>query len=260
MELNLQGKVAIVTGASTPTGFGRAIALTLAREGCDVVVNGRNLEGAQRTATEVRALGRQALAIKTDVSNSAEVTEMVKTTLEKFGKIDILVNNAGGVREDNAGRKSLIKPFAEYTDAEWNMVIDVNLKGVIICTKAVLNHMISRRSGKIINISSGAGKVGQANNTAYSAAKAGVMGFTKALACEVGVLGINVNSVSPGMALTTGVRDIPREFIEALKPTIPLGRLTEAQDIANMVAFLASDVASDIVGQVFSVDGGRVRI
>jgi len=253
MDLGLKDKVALVTGAGSPIGFGRAIALTLAREGCDIIVNDINLEEAEQAAAEVEALGRRAVAVKADISNSAEVNAMVKAALEQFDKIDILVNNAGASVPG--------KPFAEKAEAEWDIDLNVNLKGVLICTKAVIGHMISRKSGKIINISSGVGISAFANVSTYGAAKAGVIAFTKGLAAEVAALGINVNSVAPGGAKTGLSRNAPPEFFEfmdSFAEKIPIRRLTEPQDIGNMVAFLASDVASGIVGQTFGVDGGLI--
>jgi 3-oxoacyl-[acyl-carrier protein] reductase len=248
MELGLSGKVAIVTGAGSPIGFGKAISLTLAREGCDVIADDINLKEARQTAAEVEALGRKALAVKADISSSSEVNDMVQAALERFGKIDILVNNAGATTPG--------KPFAEKPETEWDLDINVTFKGVLICTKAVIGHMISRQSGKIINIASGAGKTGSPGTVVYGAAKAGVIGFTKGLAKEVAPLGINVNGIAPGMANTGFSSNAPPELVKTFSSMIPLGRLTEPQEIADMAAFLASDVASDIVGQIFSVDGG----
>jgi 3-oxoacyl-[acyl-carrier protein] reductase len=252
MDLGLKGKVALITGAGSPIGFGRAIALTLAGEGCNIIANDIDLEGAERTADEVKALGCQAIAVKANVTSSVEVNDMVQASLAQFGRIDILVNNAGATTPP--------KPFVETTEVDWDVDINLNLKGVLICTKAILSHMIARRSGKIINISSGVGKTGMAMATVYAAAKAGAIGFTKGLAAEVAALGINVNSVAPGISMTNFVRDSPPALLDRFRTTIPLGRTAVPQDIANMVAFLASDVASDIVGQTFSVDGGRVMM
>ena len=248
MDLGLQGKVALVTGAGSQIGFGKAIALTLAKEGCDVVVNALHIEGAQKTANEIIALGRKSLAIQADISKSAEVEAMVQRTLKEFGKIDILVNNAGAA--------SPPKPFIETTEAEWDRNIDVNLKGMLNCTKAVLAHMISRKQGKIINISSLAGKTGGPDTTVYGAAKAGEMSFTKGLATEVAALGINVNCVAPGVGLTNFVRNAPPGALDGLIEKTPLKRTTTPEDIAAAVAFFASDISSDIVGQTLSVDGG----
>ena len=250
MDFGLQGKVALVTGAGSQKGFGKAIALTLAREGCDVVVSDIDLKGAQQTADEIEASGRKAIAIKADVSSSTEVDSMVKTALAEFGKIDVLVNNAGAIHA--------LKPFVEITESEINADIDVNLKGAMNCTKAVIDQMISRKSGKIINISSIGAKKGKPRTAAYGAAKAGVIGLTQCLAVEYAPLGININGIAPGLALTAfGGGSPPSEMLEKAKTDIPIKRTTRPQDIANMVAFLASDVSSDVVGQIISVDGGE---
>ena len=254
MDLGLQGKVALVTGAGSQIGFGKAIALTLATEGCDVVVNDVSLDGAKQTAAEVVALGRRASAIRADVASSAEVNEMTRAALAEFGKIDILVNNAGvGL---GGG------PFVHTDEAAWDRLIGINFKGVLNCSKAVLPQMLTRGSGKIISIASGLGKSGGPNSAVYAATKGAVIAFTKSLAAEVAAHGINVNSVAPGISDTNflrnpdgALRDPAR--LEAVRATIPLGRTTRPQDIANMVAYLASDLAADIVGQTFSVEGGR---
>jgi 3-oxoacyl-[acyl-carrier protein] reductase len=248
MDLGLKGKVAIVTGAGSQIGFGKAIALTLAKEGCDVVVNALHIEGAQKTADEISALGRKSIAIAADISKSNEVKDMMARTIEEFGKIDILVNNAG------AG--SPPKPFIETTEEEWDRDININLKGMLICTKAVLSHMVTRKQGKIINISSMGGKTGGPDATVYCAAKAAEMSFTKGLAAEVAGLGIIVNCIAPGVGLTNFVRNAPPGALDGLIEKIPLGRTTTPEDIAAAVAYLASDVSSDVVGQTLSVDGG----
>jgi 3-oxoacyl-[acyl-carrier protein] reductase len=248
MDLGLKGKVALVTGGGSQIGYGRGIAVTLAKEGCDIIVNDVEIKGAEQTAAEIRALGRRAMAVKADVASSAEVKDMVKAALAEFGRIDILVNNAGASTPP--------KPFIEKTEADWDADININLRGVLNCTRAVLDQMISRKSGKIINISSNGAKTGGANVAVYCAAKAGVMVFTKSLAAEVATLGINVNSIAPGQGNTGFALQAPPELIEKFLTMIPLGRSTTPQDIGNMVAFLASDVSSDIVGQTFSVDGG----
>ena len=253
MDLGLKGKVALVTGAGSPIGFGRTIALTLAAEGCDIIANDINLEDAQKTATEVEALGRKAIAIKADVTKSAEVNNMVKTALEKFGQIDILVNNAGATPP--------MIPFVEQNEADWDKSLNVNLKSQLICSKAVLPQMLERKNGKIVNISSGGAKLCGPRGESYVAAKAGVIALSKSLALEVISSGINVNNIAPGWAKTNlGLDNTPPEVKERIYEMFlaetPIGRPTVPQDIANMVAFLASDVASDIVGQTFSVDGG----
>jgi NAD(P)-dependent dehydrogenase (short-subunit alcohol dehydrogenase family) len=258
MNLGLKDKVTLITGAGSQTGFGKGIALTLAKEGCDVIIFDKDGEGAEKTAAEVKKLGRKALAYRVDIARSKEVDNAVKATLDEFGRIDILVNNAG--------RSTPPKPFVEKTEEEWEPDLNINLRGVLICTKAVLPQMLERQRGWIINISSGVGTVGMANSSIYSAAKAGVMAFTKALAKEVISQGINVNSVSPGLGDTGFLRssnvlkttETPAEFLKAVSADIPAGRMTTPQDIGNMVAFLASEVSSDIVGQVFDVDGGAI--
>ena len=258
MDLGLKDKVSLVTGGGSQTGFGKGIALTLAQEGCDVIIIDKDREGAKKTASEVAFTGRKAVAFQVDVTESNEVHKAVKSALDEFGRIDILVNNAGASTPPKA--------FIDKTEDEWEPDIDLNLRAVLICTKAVLPQMLERKRGWIINISSGVGTMGLANSSIYSAAKAGVMAFTKALAKEVIGQGVNVNSVSPGLGDTGFLRssnvlktaETPPEFIKHVSADIPVGRMTTPQDIGNMVAFLASEVASDIVGQVFDVDGGKI--
>jgi len=248
--MKLKERVAIVTGAAY--GIGRGIALKLAREGADVVVADIELEQANKVADELKALGVNALVVRTDVTKSREVDRMVRAALDEFGKIDILVNNAGGTaRERNA-------PFHKSEEEVWDYVIAINLKGMRNCTRAVINHMMERRSGKIVSIASISGMVGSSNNMVdYSAAKAGIIGFTMALAKELGSCGINVNAISPGgVGETRAALAIPEVF-EEYKKTTPLGRIGRPEDIANMVAFLASDEASFITGQNYAVCGGK---
>ena len=246
--MKLEGKVAMVTGAGQ--GIGKAIALSLAKEGADVVVNDISLETAAAVADEIKAMGRRVLVLKADVSQSREVNEMVKTALKEMGKIDILVNNAGGSARER------VSEFKDSTEEVWDFIIGRNLKGLLNCTKAVINHMIERRSGKIVSMSSIAGVVGEAGLADYSAAKAGVIGFTKALAKEVGRYGINVNSVAPGPIRTVAFEQLPKDFVKKIVMKGVLGRLGETTDVANLVAFLVSDDASYITGQNFVVDGG----
>lgn len=248
MDLGLKGKVAIVTGAGSQIGFGRAIAVTLAKEGCDIVVNDIDEAGAKQTAEEVKALGVKAAAITSDVTSYDSVKAMVKQALAEFGKIDILVNNAGGCTPP--------KPFMEMTEKDWWFDININLMNVIYCTREVLPGMIERKYGKIISIVSGAGLNGGGGNTAiYSAAKGGIYSFSMDMAKEMGPYGINVNCVSPGPAITGFAKNAPPGMLETFASQIPIGRLTEPQDVANAVTFLASDVASDIVGQAVLVTG-----
>jgi NAD(P)-dependent dehydrogenase (short-subunit alcohol dehydrogenase family) len=250
MDLGLKGKVALVTGAGSQKGYGKAIALTLAREGCDVIIADIDLAGAKQTTADIEALGRRALALKADISNSAEVNDMARAALSKFKRIDILVNNAGAITPP--------RPLAEKTEEENSRDIDLNLKGTIICTKAVLNNMLANKSGKIINISSIGYRKGMPHTSAYSAAKAGVVGFTQSLAVELAPSGINVNSIAPGLGLTNfGGGAPPPDMLKGALARIPVKRTTQPQDIANAVAFFASDVASDITGQTLAVDGGE---
>jgi NAD(P)-dependent dehydrogenase (short-subunit alcohol dehydrogenase family) len=248
MDLGLKGKVALVTGTGSQIGFGKGIALTLAREGCSVIATDIDLKGAELTAAEIRSLGPRALALKADVSNGAEVRAMVQSALEQFVKIDILVNNAGVCHTP--------KLFIEMTEEDWDPVIKTNIIGVLNCTRAVLGQMLARKNGKIINISSNAAKTGGPQITVYGATKGAIAIFTKGLAAELAGSGINVNSVAPGLGNTGFNAKAPPGFLERNAASIPLGRITTSRDIGNMVAFLASDVASDITGQVFAVDGG----
>lgn len=248
MELGLKGKVALITGAGSQIGFGKAIALALAKEGCDVIVNDIDLAGAKKTAAEIEKLGRKSMAIQADVTKSDAWDNMVKEILDKFGKIDILVNNAGGCTPP--------RPFLEMTDKDWEFDIDVNLRSTRNGTRALLPHMIENNGGKIVNITSGAGIHGGMFTSGYAAAKAGIIGFSMGVAKEAAPHGININCVSPGVADTGFARNAPPGMIENFPKTLPIGRLTTTQDIANAVVFLVSDAASDIVGQVLVVSGG----
>jgi NAD(P)-dependent dehydrogenase (short-subunit alcohol dehydrogenase family) len=248
MELGLNGKVAFVTGAGSQIGFGKGIALQLAKEGCDVVINDLDLEGAKQTAAAVEKLGRRPLALKGDVTSMADWDAMVKEIIDKFGRIDILVNNAGGCTPP--------RPFLQMTDKDWEFDINVNLLSTRNGTRAVLPLMIKQKSGKIVNITSGAGIHGGMFTAGYSAAKAGVIAFSMGVAKEAAPEGININCVSPGVANTGFAKNAPPGLIENFPKTLPIRRLTTPQDIANAVTFLVSDAASDIVGQVLVVSGG----
>jgi NAD(P)-dependent dehydrogenase (short-subunit alcohol dehydrogenase family) len=252
MELGLKDKVALVTGSGNRVGFGRGIALTLARSGCDIIVNDIDLEGARQTVAEIEALGRKALAIKADVTRVAEVKAMVKQAVEKFGRIDILVNNAG--------RTTSPMPFWETPEENWEKVINLNVYGVFHCTKAVLPQMLERKSGKIINIASGAGISGSPRFIHYGASKAAVISFTRGLSREVIGFGINVNAVAPGVGDTDFMRTggFPPGELDRAVATVPTKRTTTPEDIGNMVAYLASDLARQIVGQTFLIDGGHI--
>jgi 3-oxoacyl-[acyl-carrier protein] reductase len=250
----LKDQVAIVTGASR--GIGRAIALQLASQGAKVVVNyASSSTAAEEVVAEITATGGEAftegggeaIALKADVSQSAQVDTLINTTLEKFQRVDILVNNAGITRDTLLLRMKL---------EEWQAVIDLNLTGVFLCTKAVSKIMLKQRSGRIINIASVAGQMGNPGQANYSAAKAGVIGFTKTVAKELSSRGITVNAVAPGFITTDMTSDIKAEGILQY---IPLGRFGKPEEIAGMVRFLASDpAAAYITGQVFNVDGGMV--
>ncbi len=248
--LSLTGKIAIVTGGAR--GIGRNIAETLAGRGANLVLADRNIEQATATAQAIaEAHGVQVIAIQVDVADSASVKAMVDQALEKFSRIDILVNNAGLTRDN------LIMRMEE---ADWDLVLSINLKGVFNCSKAVVRPMMKQRSGRIINISSVSGLAGQAGQANYSASKAGVIGLTKALARELGSRQITVNAVAPGFIPTDLTNDLPAELkTESLK-SIPLGRWGTTQEIASAVAFLASEEAGYITGHVLSVDGGMVMM
>jgi NAD(P)-dependent dehydrogenase (short-subunit alcohol dehydrogenase family) len=252
MELGLEGKVALVTGAGSQVGFGKGIALILAKNGCDLIVNDIDEEGIQKTAAEVEALGRKAMAIKADVTKVAEVKDMVKKATAKFGRIDILVNNAG--------RTTAPMPFWETPEENWEIVINLNIYGVFNCTKAVLPQMIERKSGKIINIASGAGIGGSPRFIHYGAAKAAIIAFTRGLSKEVIASGINVNAVAPGVGdtkfLATG--NFPPGELDRAVAVVPTKKATTPEDVGNMVAYLASGLANQIVGQTFLVDGGHI--
>ncbi|MBN1188578.1 MAG: glucose 1-dehydrogenase [Dehalococcoidales bacterium] len=257
MDLNLQDKVALITGAGSQIGFGHATAITMAKEGCDVVVNDINLKAAEQTASEIRNSGRRSIAIKADVGSSTQVDMMVKNALEEFGRIDILVNNAGA---GGAGG-----PIHLTREEDWVKTINLLFIGVMSCTKAILPQMLERKYGKIINIASGLGRTGSPNNSVYSACKGAVITFTKSVAAEVADKGVNVNCVCPGLSTTNFLRGPDGKIhspamVESVRQSLPLKRLTEPQDIANMVTFLVSDVASDIVGQIISVNGGNSMI
>lgn len=242
----LRQQVAIVTGASR--GIGRAVARVLAAEGASVVVNyASSSDAAQQVVTAITEAGGSALAVQADVSKPEQVDALVNQTLEKFGRVDVLVNNAGITRDTLLLR---MKP------EEWQAVIDLNLTGVFLCTRAVSKVMLKQRSGRIINIASVSGQMGNPGQANYSAAKAGVIGFTKTVAKELASRSITVNAVAPGFINTDMTSNVKSE--EILK-YIPLGRYGEPEEVAGMVRFLAADpAAAYITGQVFNVDGGMV--
>jgi len=241
---NFSNKVAIVTGSGR--GIGKAIALRLAEGGATVVVNDLT-DAVNAVAEEIKAMNRQSLTVVADVSSSADVNRMAETVKSTFGKIDILVNNAGIARDQLVVRMS---------DEEWESVLSVDLKSVFLCTRAVLRHMLRQRSGRIINIASIVGIVGNPGQANYASAKAGIIGFTKAVAKEVASRQITVNAIAPGFIDTEMTQRLADDWKQELQERIPLGYLGSPRDIAEAVAFLASDEARYITGQVLSVDGG----
>ncbi|WP_035293000.1 3-oxoacyl-[acyl-carrier-protein] reductase [Clostridium sp. KNHs214] len=244
----LKGKNAIVTGASR--GIGRAIALKLAEKGANIVINYRsNKEKAEELVKEIEAKGVKALAIEGDVSIFSEAESMINKAFEKLGSVDILVNNAGITKD------TLILRMKEE---EFDKVIEVNLKGAFNCLKHVSKIMMKQRSGKIVNISSVVGLVGNAGQINYAAAKAGIIGMTKSAAKELASRGINVNAVAPGFISTDMTAVLSEKVKEGAINTIPLKRLGNPEDVANAVTFLAGDEAKYITGQVINVDGGMV--
>lgn len=246
MDLGLKNKVALITGAGSQIGFGKGIVLALAREGCDIIATDQDLEGAIQTAIEAKALGRKAIALKADISKKSEVDNMVKAALAEFGKINILVNNAG------VG--SPREPFFNSLEADWDKEIKINYNGTLYCTYAVIPHMIQRKSGNIINISSLAAIAGVANNSTYAASKAAVLAFSKSLSLELKDFGIRVNVVTPGMGDTGLPRasGMPEEFIKNIRQMAAEGKTTTPDDVGNMVAFMVSDRARRVTGQVIS--------
>jgi len=251
MDLGFKGKVALVTGTGSQVGYGKGIAMYLGKEGCDIVSVDIDLDGAKKTAAEIQALGRKAIAIKSDVSNIAEVDAMVKTALTEFGRIDILINNAG--------TSTVLKPFIETTKAEFDKLINVNLWGVMNVTRAVVPHMISRQYGRIVNITGGQGF---ATISLYGASKGGVDSFTRSIASELLEYGIVVNGVHPGLGDTglnragRGGRFLTPEERETAAQMFGLRRFCMGEDMGPMVAFLASDVCSYMVGQILNMSAG----
>jgi 3-oxoacyl-[acyl-carrier protein] reductase len=244
---SLAGQVAVVTGASR--GIGRAVAIALAAAGAQVVVNyARSSTAADEVVAEIVAAGGSAVAIQADVSQADQVDGLINGTLEQFGRVDVLVNNAGITRDTLLLRMKL---------EDWQAVIDLNLTGVFLCTRAVAKIMLKQRSGRIINIASVAGQMGNPGQANYSAAKAGVIGFTKTVAKELASRGITANAVAPGFIETDMTDDLGNT--DEIRKFIPLGRFGQPEDIAGMVRFLAADpAAAYITGQVFNVDGGMV--
>jgi 3-oxoacyl-[acyl-carrier protein] reductase len=248
--IDLTGKAALVTGGSR--GIGRAIVLRLATQGADVAFSYKgNATAAATTVADVEALGRRALALQADATDPEAADVVVKAVLEAFGRIDILVNNAGITRDDLIMRMS-----AEA----WREVLETNLFGAFWMTKAVTRPMLKARSGRIVNITSVSGQAGQTGQANYSSAKAGLIGLTKATARELASRSITVNAVAPGFVLTELTKDLPEPLQQEITTRTPLGRFGTPEEIANAVAFLVSDDAAYITGQVLAVDGGLVMM
>lgn len=241
--MDLSNRVAIVSGSAR--GIGRAIALKLAEVGATVVVT--DIAGAEAVAEEIKALNRPSLAVTADVSSAAEVNAMVEKVMASFGRVDILVNNAGITRDQLLIRMS---------DEDWDAVLNVNLKSVFLCTRAVLRHMMKQRWGRIISISSIVGIVGNPGQANYASSKAGIIGFTRTMSKEVASRGITVNAIAPGFIETKMTEQLKEEQRQELMRRIPAGFLGSPRDVAEAVAFLASEEARYINGQVLGVDGG----
>lgn len=241
-------KTAVVTGASR--GIGRAIALKLAQDGANVVVNYSGSQAkAEEVVAEIKALGQQAIAVQANVADADEVKALMGATMDAFGSIDILVNNAGITRDNLLMRMK---------EDEWDSVMDTNLKGVFLCTKAVARQMMKQRAGRIINVASIVGVAGNAGQANYVAAKAGVIGLTKTTAKELAARNILVNAVAPGFIATDMTEELPQDVKDAMLTQIPLAKLGQPEDVANVVAFLASEGANYMTGQTLHIDGGMV--
>lgn len=246
--MGLEGKVAIITGSSR--GIGRAIAQKLAADGAKVVINySNNAQAAQEVADLLNQTKIIAHIIQADVSYYGEAEKLVQETIKIFGRVDILVNNAG-ITRDNL--------LLRMKEDDWDAVMNTNLKGVFNCTKAVLKPLLKQRSGKIVNISSVVGLMGNAGQANYAAAKAGIIGFTKSVAKEVASRGINVNAVAPGFIITEMTKVITDEVRKDMLEAIPLGRFGSPEDVANVVNFLVSTAADYVTGQTIAIDGGMV--
>lgn len=245
--MRLEGKIAIVTGAGS--GIGKGIAERFAKEGADVVIADINLDAAREVAKEVENLGRKSLAIKTDVSIATDVDKMIKMTVDKFDKLDILVNNAGIL---------IIKPLMETEEKDWDRVINVNLKSVFLCTKRAVPEMLKQGKGKIINIASVVGQVGNLNESAYCASKGGIINLTKELALEFAPKGINVNAIGPGVIETAMTKPTSEDENnkKQMHAIIPQGRIGQPDDITGAAVYLASDESDYVNGITLFIDGG----
>jgi 3-oxoacyl-[acyl-carrier protein] reductase len=246
-ELVLEGKLALITGGAR--GIGREIAMLFANEGADIAICDVNLEEAQKTAKEIENLGRQSIAFKADVTDSGQIQDMADKILDKFNKIDILINNAG-ITKDNL--------LLRMSEEDWDKVIAVNLKGTFVCTKIISRVMLKQRSGKIVNLASIIGIMGNAGQANYAASKAGIIGLTKSAAKELASRNICVNAIAPGFIKTDMTAKLSEEVQKKMLSAIPLARLGEAKDVADLALFLSSESSSYITGQVIQVDGGMV--
>ncbi len=246
-QLSLEGKSIIVTGGGT--GLGRAMVLALARAGADVALAARRAEPLEKTAEEVRKLGRRVLALPTDVTKSSQIAKMVQQTLDEFGKIDVLINNAGLSGTHGP------KPIWEISDEEWQAGVELNLSSAFYCSRAVAKHMVERGQGKIINIGSGYGMRGGRDNYIYTSAKGGMVQLTRTLAISLGRYGITCNCMLPGFIPTEGSSAIPRETQPSAK-FIPVGFLGRVEDVAPVAVFMASSASDYMNGEFFAVDGG----
>jgi 3-oxoacyl-[acyl-carrier protein] reductase len=244
---DFSGRIALITGSGQ--GIGKEVALELARRGATIVTNDVTGCCADDTLEEARALGADGLAITADVSDPAQVDAMMTQIIDAYGQIDILVNNAGTTRDNLIIR---------MPEEEWDLILRVNLKSAWLCSKAAIRPMMRKKHGRIVNMSSASGIMGQMGQSNYSASKAGMIGLTKALAREVASRGITVNAVAPGFIKTALTEKMPQDILTELSKLIPIGRTGNVQDVAYAVAFLASEQASYITGQVLSVDGGLV--
>lgn len=247
--MRLANKVALITGGAR--GIGRQIALLFAKEGADIVIGDVNLLEAEKTCRDIELLGRKALGLGLDVTTFAKVEESVNKILDKWTKIDILINNAGITRDGLLLRMN---------ESDWDSVIAVNLKGTFNCTKAVSKVMIKQRSGKIVNIASIIGIIGNAGQANYSASKAGIIALTKTAAKELAIRSINVNAVAPGFIQTDMTAKLPEELKQKMLGVIPLAKFGNAEDVANACLFLSSEESAYITGQTIIVDGGMVMV
>jgi 3-oxoacyl-[acyl-carrier protein] reductase len=245
--MKLKDRVSLITGAAR--GIGKEIALTFAREGSDVIVCDVDLEAAQNTQKEIEGLGRRAMSLKVDVTNLGQIEEMVNLILDKFSKIDILVNNAG-ITKDNL--------ILRMSEDDWDKVLSVNLKGAFNCMKIVSRQMLKKRYGKIVNVASIIGLIGNAGQANYAASKGGLIALTKSLAKELASRNINVNAVAPGFIETPMTEKLPEDYKKQMLENIPMGKFGKPQDVANVCLFLVSSESDYMTGQVIVVDGGMV--